>query len=50
MEPLVISQFGERILDKLFKEYTRHVAKHLENEKTKHVVLVLSIEKAIIHV
>lgn len=50
MEPLVASQFGERILDKLFKEYARRVAKHLETEKTKHAVLVLSIEKAIIHV
>ena len=50
MESLVASQFGEHILDKLFKEYARRVAKHLETEKTKHAVLVLSIEKAIIHV
>lgn len=47
MQPLVASQFGEPILDKLFKEYARRVAKHLENEKTKHAIIVLSIEKAI---
>ncbi|AQL00847.1 Anthranilate O-methyltransferase 3 [Zea mays] len=50
MESLVASQFGEHILDKLFKEFAHCIAEHLENEKTKHVVLVLSIEKAIIHV
>jgi hypothetical protein len=47
MEPLVASQFGEAILDKLFQEYARRVAQHLENEKTKHAVLVLSIKKPI---
>lgn len=47
MEPLVASQFGEAILDKLFEEYARRVAKHLENEKTKHAVLVLSMKKTV---
>lgn len=47
MEPLVASQFGEAILDKLFQEYARRVAEHLENEKTKHAVLVLCMKKPI---
>ncbi|CAN6170415.1 unnamed protein product [Urochloa humidicola] len=45
MEPLIASHFGETILDRLFKEYARRVAKHLEKEKTKHVVIVLSMKK-----
>ncbi|KAF8723607.1 hypothetical protein HU200_021564 [Digitaria exilis] len=45
MEPLVASHFGETILDRLFKEYAQRVAKHLDEEKTKHAVIVLSIKK-----
>ncbi|CAL5047058.1 unnamed protein product [Urochloa decumbens] len=47
MEPLVASHFGETILDRLFKEYARRVAKHLEKEKMKHAVIVLSMKKVI---
>lgn len=47
MEPLVASHFGETILDTLFNDYGHRVAKHLENEKTKHAVIVLSMEKVI---
>ncbi|PAN25070.1 hypothetical protein PAHAL_4G272400 [Panicum hallii] len=44
-EPLIASHFGETILDTLFKEYAQRVAKHLEKEKTKHAVIVLSMKK-----
>jgi len=44
-EPLIASHFGETILDALFKEYAQRVAKHLEKEKTKHAVIVLSMKK-----
>nr|CAB3470169.1 unnamed protein product [Digitaria exilis] len=47
MEPLVASHFGETILDRLFKEYAQRVAKHLDEEKTKHAVIVLSMKKVI---
>ncbi|CAN6178607.1 unnamed protein product [Urochloa humidicola] len=47
MEPLVARHFGETILDRLFKEYAHRVAKHLEKEKTKHAVIVLSLKKVI---
>ncbi|PVH48192.1 hypothetical protein PAHAL_4G272600 [Panicum hallii] len=47
MEPLIASYFGETILDRLFKEYAHRVAKHLEKEKTKHAVIVLSMKKVI---
>jgi hypothetical protein len=45
MEPLVAGHFGETILDRLFKEYAHRVAKHLEKEKMKHAVIVLSMKK-----
>jgi len=45
MEPLIASHFGETILDTLFGEYAQRVAKHLEKEKTKHAVIVLSMKK-----
>ncbi|KAL6606951.1 hypothetical protein ACP70R_042604 [Stipagrostis hirtigluma subsp. patula] len=45
MESLVASHFGDTILDALFTEYTHRVAKHLEKEKTKHAVIVLSVKK-----
>ncbi|WVZ81767.1 hypothetical protein U9M48_029109 [Paspalum notatum var. saurae] len=47
MEPLVASHFGETILDTLFREYAHRFAKHLENEKTKHAVIVLSLKKKV---
>lgn len=45
MEPLIASHFGETILDTLFEEYAQRVAKHLEKEKTKHAVIVLTMKK-----
>ncbi|PUZ61558.1 hypothetical protein GQ55_4G285800 [Panicum hallii var. hallii] len=44
MEPLIASHFEETILDRLFKEYAHRVTKHLEKEKTKHAVIVLSMK------
>lgn len=45
MESLVTSHFGEAILDMLFEEYTLRVANHLEKEKTKFNVIVLTLKK-----
>jgi hypothetical protein len=42
-EPLFASHFGEQILDELFKRYACNVAKHLEKEKTKYSVIVMSL-------
>ncbi|KAJ1259227.1 hypothetical protein BS78_10G138300 [Paspalum vaginatum] len=45
MEPLFSSHFGGSVLDELFKEYARSVAKHLESEKTMYSVIVLSLQR-----
>ncbi|KAM0914437.1 hypothetical protein ACQ4PT_011611 [Festuca glaucescens] len=45
MESLVTSHFGETVLDALFEEFTRRVAEHLEKEKTKFNVIVLTLKK-----
>jgi hypothetical protein len=45
MESLVTSHFGETILDALFAEYTRCVAQHLQQEKTKFNVIDLTLKK-----
>ncbi|WVZ80037.1 hypothetical protein U9M48_027552 [Paspalum notatum var. saurae] len=45
MEPLFTSHFGGSVLDELFKEYARNVAKHLEREKTMYSVIVLSLQR-----
>ncbi|WVZ80385.1 hypothetical protein U9M48_027860 [Paspalum notatum var. saurae] len=45
MEPLFTSHFGGSVLDELFKEYARNVAKHLESEKTMYSVIVLSLQR-----
>ncbi|TVU11857.1 hypothetical protein EJB05_45466 [Eragrostis curvula] len=47
MESLVASHFGDSIIDTLFTEYARRVAKHLKKEKTKHAVIVLSMKKVL---
>ncbi|KAL6861733.1 hypothetical protein ACP4OV_017433 [Aristida adscensionis] len=43
-EPLLASHFGECILDELFKRYACNVSKHLEREKTKFSVIVVSLK------
>ncbi|RLM55847.1 hypothetical protein C2845_PM10G06900 [Panicum miliaceum] len=43
MEPLFARHFGEYILDELFERYALNVAKHLEREKTKYSVIVVSL-------
>jgi len=45
MGPLFASHFGVAVLDELFREYTRNVAKHLEREKTMYSVIVLSLQR-----
>ncbi|KAK3132076.1 hypothetical protein QOZ80_6AG0515420 [Eleusine coracana subsp. coracana] len=45
MESVVASHFGDTIIDMLFTEYARLVAKHLKKEKTKHAVIVLTMKK-----
>lgn len=43
MEPLLARHFGEHILDEIFERYAFNVAKHLEREKTKYSVIVVSL-------
>ncbi|KAL6605863.1 hypothetical protein ACP70R_041516 [Stipagrostis hirtigluma subsp. patula] len=45
VETLFASHFGESVLDALFEEYACMVAKHLECQKTKYSVIVLSLKK-----
>jgi hypothetical protein len=45
MEPLFGSHFGESVLDALFDKYAHNVAEHLEREKTKYSIIVLSLKK-----
>ncbi|CAN6170418.1 unnamed protein product [Urochloa humidicola] len=45
MEPLFATHFGDYILDELFERYALNVAKHLEREKTKYSVIVVSLRK-----
>ncbi|KAL6658595.1 hypothetical protein ACP70R_004181 [Stipagrostis hirtigluma subsp. patula] len=45
VETLIASHFGESVLDALFEEYAHKVAKHLECQKTKHSLIVLSLKK-----
>ncbi|KAL6635030.1 hypothetical protein ACP70R_027701 [Stipagrostis hirtigluma subsp. patula] len=44
IEPLIAQHFGEHILDYLFEMYAQNVAKHLQEVKTKHPVIVLSLK------
>nr|CAB3467647.1 unnamed protein product [Digitaria exilis] len=43
MEPLLVRHFGEYILDELFERDAFNVAKHLEREKTRYSVIVVSL-------
>ncbi|KAI5554614.1 hypothetical protein POPTR_019G022400v4 [Populus trichocarpa] len=44
-EPMLVSHFGDEIMDELFKRYAEHVGEHLCVEKTKHINIVLTMTK-----
>ncbi|KAJ1280805.1 hypothetical protein BS78_04G261200 [Paspalum vaginatum] len=44
IEPLIVSHFGEHILDDLFEMYAENVAVHLQKVNTKYPVIVLSLK------
>ncbi|GJT95583.1 benzoate carboxyl methyltransferase [Tanacetum coccineum] len=44
-EPLLTSQFGNSIIDAVFKRYEKHVAEYLANKKTRYFNLVISLTK-----
>ncbi|KAD3069251.1 hypothetical protein E3N88_37131 [Mikania micrantha] len=45
VEPLLISHFGEYVIDGVFNKYKKHVAQHLANKKTRFFNLVISLAK-----
>lgn len=45
MEPLFVSHFGESIINRLFDKFAYNVAAHLEREKTKYSIIVLSLKR-----
>ncbi|KAL6596980.1 hypothetical protein ACP70R_047114 [Stipagrostis hirtigluma subsp. patula] len=45
LKTLIACHFGETIVDALFTEFARLVAKHLEEEKTKYAIIVVSLKK-----
>ena len=45
MGPLFASHFDESVLDTLFHKYAHHIAEHLEGEKAKYSIIVLSLKK-----
>ncbi|KAL6594290.1 hypothetical protein ACP70R_048483 [Stipagrostis hirtigluma subsp. patula] len=45
LKSLIACHFGETILDALFTEFACLVAKHLEEEKTKYAIIVMSLKK-----
>ncbi|KAG6499771.1 hypothetical protein ZIOFF_039563 [Zingiber officinale] len=47
LEPLIVHQFGDAILDDLFTRYTHNVSKHLIKEKANHTILVFALKKCI---
>ncbi|KAI7980715.1 Benzoate carboxyl methyltransferase, partial [Camellia lanceoleosa] len=44
-EPLVVSHFGEFIVDDVFKKFANHVADHLCSEKSKFINIIVSLSK-----
>ncbi|KAG6737434.1 hypothetical protein POTOM_058955 [Populus tomentosa] len=44
-EPMLVSHFGDDIIDELFKRYAEYVGEHLCVEKTKHINIVLTLTK-----
>uniref|UniRef100_A0ACD5YYC4 Uncharacterized protein n=1 Tax=Avena sativa TaxID=4498 RepID=A0ACD5YYC4_AVESA len=43
--PLLANHFGESLLDRLFDKYSYHVAKHLEKEKGKYLLIHVSMKR-----
>lgn len=48
LEPMMASQFGEEIVDTLFKRFAENVAKHLVNEKTRLVNFTMVLKKKLL--
>ncbi|KAG6737433.1 hypothetical protein POTOM_058954 [Populus tomentosa] len=46
-EPMLVSHFGDDIIDELFKRYAEYVGEHLCVEKTKHINIVLTMTKKV---
>ncbi|PWA64613.1 S-adenosyl-L-methionine-dependent methyltransferases superfamily protein [Artemisia annua] len=44
-EPLLRTQFGNSIIDTVFKRYEKHAAEYLANKKTRYFNLVISLTK-----
>ncbi|KAG6499780.1 hypothetical protein ZIOFF_039572 [Zingiber officinale] len=47
VQPLIVHQFGEAILDDLFTLYAQNVLKHLLKEKANHTILVIALKKTV---
>ncbi|XP_074590717.1 anthranilate O-methyltransferase 1-like [Curcuma longa] len=47
VEPLIVHQFGDVILDDLFTRYKQNVLKHLLKEKANHTILVIALKKRV---
>uniref|UniRef100_A0ACD5VCA2 Uncharacterized protein n=1 Tax=Avena sativa TaxID=4498 RepID=A0ACD5VCA2_AVESA len=45
MEPILASHFGESVLHGLFEKFAYNVMEHLESEKTKYSIIVVSLKK-----
>ncbi|XP_020083184.1 anthranilate O-methyltransferase 3-like [Ananas comosus] len=45
LEPLFASHFGEAIIDELFSRLTAKLTKHIETEKGKYVIFVVSLRR-----
>lgn len=50
MEPILVKQFGQAIMDDLFKRFAKKVAESMEKEKWPFVNLVISLTKKEAHV
>ena len=44
-EPMLVSHFGDDIMDELFKRYAEYVGEHLCVDKTKHINIDLTLTK-----
>ena len=46
LEPLIVDHFGKEIIEDLFMIYASIVAKHMEKEKAKYPIIMVSLMKA----